>query len=820
MVTRLLARKARRDLRRQWPQFTAVVLTILLGVALFTASFDASRNLEASYREMFVRTDFPHLWVDGGDVQAFAHVARSTDGVAAATTRVVADVPLRIGDRALQGRIVSLPGGAAEGGPAPGGVVVLEGRLPTAAPPDAGTAAGGPAGVALEQHVADHFGVTPGDRIAVHAPAPSTAGASAGRWQQVRVDAVVASAEYLWPAKSRQEILTLPQNFGVVFAPRQVARELTGAVPNQVLVRVADPAQAGDVLAALRHEALRLGAVDVSDRAAQPSNSILQEDLSGFSQLSVAFPALFLTAAALATYVLLVRRVQRERELIGTLAALGLSRRTILGHYLSFGAAAGAVGSVLGSALGLLTAQRLTRVYTGFIDLPVTVTQIRPVTIAVGLGIGVATGMVAALLPARAAAAVAPAEAMRGIVPAAGGRRSIFERLVPPLRHAPATWRFVLRNLGRSRRRTAMTIVGTMLALLLVVTSWAMLDTISVLTDTQFGTVDRQDATAVLAAPGRPDLGALRAVPDVERVEAMAEVPVTLRSGDDLYATSLRVLPMDTQLQGLPAPGGGSHAPPEDGVLLGTATQDLLGLREGGDVVVQVTAGAGPAGPDGPADGGATSTAVTMRVRGFVDAPLGTFAYTSFSAAERLGLPGATAALLGFAPDADPAAVRADVTGLPGVVAYVDVDAVQQLVVDFTGLFRGIVGAMLALGAVMAFAIIFTTMSVNVLDRSREVATLRAGGVGGGVLGRLITAENLLVTLMGVVPGLVVGVVGAAGMLRLYSNDQFSLDLVVRPSTLVVSAAVILAVAGVSQWPGLRAVRRLDIARVVRERQA
>lgn len=48
--------------------------------------------------------------------------------------------------------------------------------------------------------------------------------------------------------------------------------------------------------------------------------------------------------------------------------------------------------------------------------------------------------------------------------------------------------------------------------------------------------------------------------------------------------------------------------------------------------------------------------------------------------------------------------------------------------------------------------------------------------------------------------------------MRSFSSDLFQLELVVQPTT------VLIAVAAVSQWPSLRAMRRLDIAEVVRER--
>ena len=51
-----------------------------------------------------------------------------------------------------------------------------------------------------------------------------------------------------------------------------------------------------------------------------------------------------------------------------------------------------------------------------------------------------------------------------------------------------------------------------------------------------------------------------------------------------------------------------------------------------------------------------------------------------------------------------------------------------------------------------------------------------------------------------------------------FNSDLFTFTLHVRPSTFVFSALAMLGVALVSQWPGVRAVGRLDVARVVRER--
>ncbi len=81
-----------------------------------------------------------------------------------------------------------------------------------------------------------------------------------------------------------------------------------------------------------------------------------------------------------------------------------------------------------------------------------------------------------------------------------------------------------------------------------------------------------------------------------------------------------------------------------------------------------------------------------------------------------------------------------------------------------------------------------------------------------------MTCENLVVSALGVGLGLVVGYMLADFYMASYSTDLFSFDLHMEPLTLVLSAAVVLGVALLAQWPALRTLGRVDIASVVRER--
>jgi putative ABC transport system permease protein len=784
----LLQRKLLRDLRERRGQFVAVAVTVFLGVALFGASYDAYQNLQASYARVFEVTHFADMTIEGGRQDGLQTQVAAVPGVAATDTRLVADVPFRIDGHTLLGRAVGMP---ASGEPAIDQVILASGD-----PIDPSA----PSGVLVEPHLADRFSLRPGDTIDLYLGAG---------WSPVTVRGIAASPEYLWPARSRQELLVPPDQFGVVFVPQPMLEGLPAGQATQQLLVTYEPSADRSALDA-RISALAAAAGAASQtRADQPSNAALSEDIDGFGELSLMFPMLFLGAAGLATYVLLNRLVHQQRSIIGLLFANGFRRRQVFGHLLSYGLVVGLVGGVLGAIAGVALGGLISGAYTGAIGVPLRVVELRPTTLVFGVLFALGAGAISALAPAVRASHVSPAEAMRGPMPATTGGRSRLERIVPPLERLPARWKMAVRGIGRSRVRTLSTITGVVLAITLVLVSWGMIDTTQLLVDRQFGAVDRQDADVVLAAEATaPEVAAIAAIPGVAAAEPVAQLQVLLTAGDHQYATLLQGFVSDTTMHGFLAPGGGTVALPADGVLLGSALRGQLGVEVGDPITIALTS---------------SGTTVQDRVAGFVDEPLGTLAYASQSHLGDLVGDAALADALRtvqvrFDAGADGSVVTSRLEAVPGVLAVSDAKAIAHLLDQYMGLFYVFVGIMLVLGAVMALALLFVTISANTTERSTELATIRAAGMSTGRLGRLITGENLLLTGLAIVPGLVIGYLVAAGFMASFSNDLFTFQLEVRPTTFLGTAAAVVLATLASQWPALRAVDRLDVARAVRER--
>ncbi len=788
-----LSTKRRRDMRRQRWQFFAVFVTIALGVMLFAASYDAYLNLESSYNGTYDRLGFADVTVTGAD-DTFPSVAAATDGVEAVEVRRVADVPFRIGDDVLHGRLIGMP---PEHQPVINEVDMTSGSY---------LSSDAPAGLVAEQHLADYFMLTAGDHIEV---------LTGSSWTEGVVTGTAISAEYLWPAESRQNFFPPPGTFGVAFVSEDVLAGVPAtAVAEQTLIRYAADADRETTDAAVEQAAIAASAADVMTQAEQPSNAGLKLDLQGFEQMAIMFPALFLLAAGMATFIILTRVVYSQRAQIGTLMASGVSRRLITRHYLSYGLILGLVGAVAGVAIGMLLGWAITGLYTEALGIPDTVTKFHWITPIVGLLFGLAVGALAALAPTRAASRLSPAEAMRGDTPTQDGRPSLAERLLPPLRRLPIRWLMVLRDIGRNRRRSVSTIIGVVLALTLVMASWGMIDTVVNLLDRNFNEIAIEDANAFLTVA--VDDAAVATIEDttgVNTAEAVVAVPVSARGPDGTYASQLEAYQSDTAVHGFETPDGRL---PSSGVLVGKALESEIGVSMGDSVVLSFPT---------------LETSLTTTIAGFVEEPLGTFIYMEQGALDDAlasADPAVSAATLRdpsislvkalFDDDADRLTVIDAIEALDITAAVIDSRGLYDMFQEFLGFFYAFVGIMLAFGAVMAFALIFNTISVNVAERKGEYATMRANGLSQRRLASLITGENLLLTALGIIPGLIVGYVVAAVFMQSYTSDMFTFKLDMNWTTLVFSSLAMLLVALLSVIPAIRTIRRLDIASVVRER--
>ncbi len=780
----LLNTKRKRDIKRQRGQFLAVAATIALGVLLFASTYDAYRNLDGSYNATYDRLAFADITVAGVDPD-FATTASRIDGVAAAEARKQAEVPVRVGEATLLGTVIGYP---PNDQPEVNKIGVVEG---TYLDPD------DPTGVVIETHMAEQMDLSVGDTIDIFTGAT---------WSEATVVGIAVSAEYIWPARDNQDIFPPPGTFGVVFVSADIMERVpVEAVRNDVVIAYTTDADIVSTDAAVTQAARSAGASDVITRADQASNSTLLLDVNGFASMSILFPVLFMAAAGMAAFVLLTRIVFAERGIIGTLRAAGMARRQILRHYLSFGIRLGVIAGAIGVVLGMAGAYAITGIYTAQLDIPDTVRSFHWMTPIIGMGFAVAAGALGAWAPARRAFTISPAEAMRGPTPTGGGRVSLFEKVIPPLRRLPARWLMILRGLGRNKRRSFATVLGVILGLVLIMVSWGMLDSIVILMNRQFDEVSLQDADIVWST--RVDdqsVLEIEGVPGVAAAEIVARVDATISHDDQSFATNLFGYDQGTVMHGFP------DGVPSDGVLAGSGIRSHLGIGVGDEIQISL-----------PTIG----TTFTTKLVGTLDEPVGVSVYidrkllASIVGVDTIDKPTVSQLQAKFETGIDDRdTVLDDIRTLDDVAFVSDSRALYEMLQQFLGFFYAFIGVMLVLGAAMAFALMYNAISVNVAERTTEFATMRANGLSHRSIAALIAFENIMLTVIGIVPGAIAGYVVGAMFMTQFSVEAFTLSFSMRPISIVISMVAMLIAAALSLIPAIRRVHRIDIAKEVRER--
>ncbi|HOS44741.1 MAG TPA: ABC transporter permease, partial [Armatimonadota bacterium] len=444
MVGSRLHLKLLRDIRFSPAMFAGVVFLLLVGIALYGASYELYLNLQNSYTLSYRRlrlADFT-VPVQSAPTDIIATL-RSIPGVGAVEGRIIQEVEIEqptAQTRKVIGRVISLPDA---GNPQVNQVKLIAGAMPGRSPRQE---------LLLEASFARYHNYRPGDTLRIVILDDEV---------RFRVAGIVQSAEYIYVVRGSEYPMPTPSTFGVMWMRKAEADALfdSGGAVNEVSFTMA-PGGNRQAAARLAEQLLEpYGATEVITQEEQPSVELLRIDLQGLQTMAVFFPLLFLIISSLGVYNMLSRMVVAQRGQIGFLRAVGLSRYAVALHYLEFSLIIGVLGGVLGSLLGHLLGILVTRYYTQFIEVPYYDVTPRWGVIIAGFLLAVGVTPISGLIPARGAAGLTPAEALRAEAPTRG-RVPPFERYVQFLQRWTLMARLPLRYFVRNPRRTMATVAG------------------------------------------------------------------------------------------------------------------------------------------------------------------------------------------------------------------------------------------------------------------------------------------------------------------------------------------------------------------------
>ncbi len=501
---------------------------------------------------------------------------------------------------------------------------------------------------------------------------------------------------------------------------------------------------------------------------------------------------------------------ERRRD-IGMLRAIGAPRRMISRMFLAESLLQGVIGTALGLVLGWLLAAgafaAMVPVMKRYLKLEIGPPLFEPQTWAVAIGLGLGVTVLAALLPARAASTITPLDAMRPPIAEVhrlvAGRRALLgvglvavsafmlasrvptwvavgsvvflvaialvtPAIVNPLASAFGSAVELLfaregaiarSNLQRNPGRSATTVTAVMLGLASIV---AMLTVVSSIFAGFMTYIDKSMGSDYLVIPGSivlqegnvaagPRLGnELRSVPGVASVASLRVANGKL-NGHDVQAIGIDPVeyPKVASLEWNGASSDAAFGQLASGrwLIANGIFASQAGLEPGQAVTLET--------PNGRR---------TYFVAGIGNDYLNAKLSTIYVSQDLLARDFATTNDLMFLLDRDPGsdaaavgrAVEAVVADYPAFTVHSTQEWRAEQQTTFNGtlfIFYGLI-AVLALPSLLA---LMNTLAISVLARTREIGMLRAVGATRRQVKRMVMAESLLLTLIGIAFGVLSG---------------------------------------------------------------
>lgn len=493
----------------------------------------------------------------------------------------------------------------------------------------------------------------------------------------------------------------------------------------------------------------------IYDRSHLPEYSGYGDNADRMKAIGEVFPLIFFLVAALISLTTMTRMVEEERTLIGTLKALGYSKKSIAAKYLGYAVLATLTGGIFGVMIGekilpyiIITAYKIMYRHLPDVEIPY------------NLYYGV-LACVAALLCTVAATIFScmkelkeqAAELMRPPAPKQGKR--VFLEYIPFLwKRLNFTWKSTVRNLMRYKKRFFMTIFGIGGCMGLMLVGFGLKDSISSIVPLQYEDIQLYDGNVILQS-------------DVTMQEKQ-EVYEALEKNSQVVATA------EDLLQKITIEHDGVSKEvylnvPENVekfsdfvVLQDRTTKEKYQLTDKGAVLTEKMAKElGVSAGDTVTIKEENEKERTVKISQICENYMSHYLYMT---------PAVYKAAYGKEPEYNSIYYRTEgrttkeaesigeaALKLDGALSVSYTTELRQQVDDMLQSLDIVIVVLIISAGMLAFVVLYNLNNINITERKRELATLKVLGFYDKEVTEYVYRENILLTLIGSVFGMLLG---------------------------------------------------------------
>ena len=493
----------------------------------------------------------------------------------------------------------------------------------------------------------------------------------------------------------------------------------------------------------------------VLDRNTNPGYVDYSNAIGRIDAVARVFPLFFFFIAALVCLTTVTRMDDEQRNNIGTLKALGYGRAAIASKYLLYAALASLGGSILGVAVGFTVFPiTISNAYKIMYRLPDVITAfILPYAIIPTLSAVLVITFSAWFACSHELRAV-PAMLMRPRAPKAG-RRIVLERIQIVWDRMNFVQKVTARNLFRYKKRFFMTIIGIGGCTALVLSGFGLKDSIMSVSSKQFDEIYKYDLVVGL----KEDLDEKKSLEFMDFMKQkkgivssllVREQNIELVVGRNKKNVLLVVPDRAKQLKDFillrDRVVGEELDIPENGILMTEKVSKMLKVGLGDRVYIEEEDG----------------RIIEMEIAGITENYVSHYIYMSPEFYEReFRAPARNNKLIAKLEGAS----EEFEDRLSGEILENDQVAYTSFTTGISRNFGDIISSLnyvvlvlIVSAGALAFVVLYNLTNINVSERIREIATIKVLGFYDKEVSDYVYRENMLLTLIGMVLGLMAGV--------------------------------------------------------------
>ena len=468
------------------------------------------------------------------------------------------------------------------------------------------------------------------------------------------------------------------------------------------------------------------------------------------------FPVLFFLVAALISLTTMTRMVEEQRVQIGTMKALGYGKAAIAGKYIGYAL----IATLGGSIFGVLVGEKILPfiiIYAYMIlykHLPAILVPYHMSYALQASGIAVACTLIATIASCYKELAAEPAELMRPAAPKQG-KRILLERIGIIWKHLNFTWKSTVRNLIRYKKRFFMTIFGIGGCMALMVVGFGLKDCIYEIVSLQYEKVQFYDAATYMSddisEENRQQLhDYLDQNADIkETIEArMQKTDVKSASGKK---TLYLMVPSDNEkIEDFLSFHSRTnkdevYSLKKDEVILTEKMASLLNVKVGDELTIE------------DEDRGDQ----TVTVGAICENYMSHYLYLSPEKYEEVyGVPAEYNTIIYSVKDGKDDQIEkigTKLLSMDGVLNVSYTSSIEGRLDDMLRSLNLVIVVLIVSAGMLAFVVLYNLNNINITERQRELATLKVLGFYDGEVASYVYRENILLTIIGSVVGMVLG---------------------------------------------------------------